>query len=103
MHSTKTCRKLEKLIHQHANSVMEEINQYITTYSNETKDHKNGSYANTAANEEVDQNLLARPQTLPALFRYMNETKRFKSMHGDLALPEKEEENGRKRWKNRKE
>ena len=41
--------------------------------------------------------LPARPKTLPALFRYTNETRRFRNTHGDLALPEKEEESRRKR------
>ena len=46
---------------------------------------------------KLTRTFLARPQTLPAFFRHMNETKRFKNMHGDIALPEREEEKGRKR------
>ena len=46
--------------------------------------------------------LLARPKILPAPFRYTNETKRFRNTHGDLALPEKDEENRRKRWEKRR-
>ena len=36
--------------------------------------------------------LLTKWKTLLALFRYTNETRRFRNMHGVLALPEKEEE-----------